>query len=40
MFDVIRKQMFGIIKGENFIFENNILNESMLNAKQTQNNKK
>jgi len=29
-----------MIKGENFIFENNTLNENMLNAKQTKNNKK
>ena len=38
--DVIRDQGFDIIKGENFIFENNTLNEGMLNAKQTKNNKK
>ena len=37
-FDVIRKQGFDIIKGENFVFENNTLNEGMLNAKQTENN--
>ena len=39
-FDVIREQGFDIIKGENFVFENNTLNEGMLNAKQTKNNKK
>ena len=39
-FDVIREQRFDIIKGENFVFENNTLNEGMLNAKQTKNNKK
>ena len=39
-FDVIREQDFDIIKGENFVFENNTLNEGMLNAKQTENNKK
>ena len=39
-FDVIREQEFDIIKGENFVFENNMLNEYMLNAKQTENNKK
>jgi len=38
--DVIREQEFDIIKGENFVFENNMLNEYMLNAKQTENNKK
>ena len=32
-FDVIRKQGFDTIKGENFVFENNMLNENMLNAK-------
>ena len=32
-FDVIREQEFDMIKGENFIFENNTLNESMLNVK-------
>ena len=39
-FDVIREQWFDIIKGENFVFENNTLNEDMLNAKQIENNKK
>ena len=39
-FDVIREQEFDIIKGKNFVFENNTLNEVMLNAKQTKNNKK
>jgi len=39
-FDVIREQGFYIIKGENFVFENNTLNEGMLNAKQIKNNKK
>ena len=39
-FDVIRDQEFDIIKGENFVFENNTLNEGMLNVKQTRNNKK
>jgi len=39
-FDVIREQEFVIIKGENFVFENNTLNENMLNAKQTTNNLK
>jgi len=33
-FDVIREQRFNIIKGENFVFKNNTLNETMLNAKQ------
>jgi len=33
-FDVIRKQGFDIIKDKNFVFENNTLNEGMLNAKQ------
>ena len=32
-FDVIREQMFDIIKGENFVFENNTLNVGILNAK-------
>jgi len=32
-FDVIRKQGFDIINGEDFVFENNTLNEGMLNAK-------
>ena len=36
-FDVIREQWFDIIKGENFVFENNTLNEDMLNAKQREN---
>ena len=31
---------FDIIKGENFVFENNTLNEGMLNVKQIENNKK
>ena len=39
-FDVIREQEFDIIKGENFVFENNTLNEYMLNAKHIENNKK
>jgi len=39
-FDVIREREFDITKGENFVFENNTLNEDMLNAKQTENNKK
>ena len=38
-FDFIREQEFDIIKGENFVFENNML-KVMLNAKQTENNKK
>ena len=29
-----------LLKVENFIVENNVLNEGMLNAKQTKNNKK
>ena len=33
-FDIIREQEFDIINGENFVFENNTLNEGMLNAKQ------
>jgi len=33
-FDVIREQGFDIIKGENFVFESNTLNEGTLNAKQ------
>ena len=33
-FDVISEQGFDIIKGD-FIFENNRLNEGMLNAKHT-----
>ena len=36
-FDVIRKQGFDIIKGENFVFENNTLNEGMMNAIKTKN---
>jgi len=39
-FDVIREQKFDIIKCENFVFENNTLNEGILNVKQTKNNKK
>jgi len=39
-FDVIRKQKFVIFKVENFVFENNTINEDILNAKQTKNNKK
>jgi len=39
-FDVIRQQGFDIIKDENFVFENNTLNDCMLNAKQTKKNKK
>ena len=39
-FDVIREQWFEIIKGENFVLENNTLNEGMLNANHTENNKK
>ena len=39
-FDVIEEQEFDIFKCENFVFENNTLNEDMLNAKQTENNKK
>jgi len=31
-FDVIREQGFDIIKGENFVFENNTLNKGMMNA--------
>jgi len=37
-FDVIREQWFDIIKGEDFVFENNTLNEDMLNAKHIENN--
>jgi len=33
-FDVIREQRFDIIKSENSVFENNTLNEGMLNVKQ------
>jgi len=32
-FEVIREQGFDIIKSENFVFENNMLNEGMLNVK-------
>ena len=39
-FVVIREQKFDIIKGENFVFENNTLNECMLNTIQKENNKK
>jgi len=39
-FDVIREQELNIVKGENFVFENNTLNADMLNAKHTKNNKK
>ena len=39
-FDVIREQEFDIIKCENFVFENNALNEGMLNVKKKENNKK
>ena len=39
-FDIIREQEFDIIKNENFVFENNTLNEDMLNAKHTENNQK
>ena len=35
-FDIIREQEFDIIKGEKFIFENNTLNEGMLNTKKTK----
>ena len=31
IFDVIREQGFNIIKSENFVFENNKLNEGTLN---------
>ena len=37
-FNVIREQGFDIIKGEKFVFENNTLNEGMLNVKHTKNN--
>ena len=33
-FDIIIEQGFDIIKGKNFVFDNNTLNEGMLNAKQ------
>ena len=39
-FDVIREKKFDIIKGDDFVFENNTINEGMLNAKQIENNKK
>jgi len=39
-FDVIREQMFDIIICGNFVFENNTLNEGMLNAIQRENSKK
>ena len=39
-FDVIKEQGIDIIKGENFVFGNNTLNEGMLNVKQIENNKK
>ena len=39
LFNVIRKQEFDNIK-INFIFENNILNEGILNTKYTKHNKK
>jgi len=32
-FDVIGEQWFDIIKGINFVFENNTLNEDMSNVK-------
>ena len=35
-FDVIREQGFDVIKGENFVFENNTLNEGMLNFNETK----
>jgi len=38
-FDVIREQEFDVIKCENFVFENNTLNEGMLNTKQKKNSK-
>ena len=31
-FDVIKEQRFDMIKDENFVFENNTLNEGMLNV--------
>ena len=37
---LLENKRFDIIKGENFVFENNMLNEDMLNDKQTENNKK
>ena len=40
MFDVIREQRFDIIKGENFVFEHNTLNEGMMNAIKTKKLKK
>jgi len=39
-FDIIGEQGFDIIKGEDFVFENNTLNEGMLNARQIENNPK
>ena len=39
-FHIIREQMFDIIKGRNFVFKNNTLNEDMLNVIQRENNKK
>jgi len=39
-FNVIREQRFDIIKCENFVFENNILNEGMMNAIKTKKLKK
>ena len=35
-FDVIREQGFNIIKCENFVFENNTLNEGIMNAIKTK----
>ena len=37
---LLENKRFDIIKGENFVFENNTLNEDMLNAKHTENNQK
>jgi len=39
-FDVTKEQMFDIIKYKNIVFENNTLNEDMLNDIQRENNKK
>ena len=39
-FNVIREQRFDIIKGGNFVFENNTLNEGILNVILRENNKK
>jgi len=39
-FDVIREQWFDIIKCENFVFENNTLNEGMINTIKTKKLKK